>query len=153
MGFRDFTCFNMALFAKQCWRLWHQSDSLMSKILKAKYYARSTILETQLENKPSFAWRSIVGALDVMQEGLVWRFGNGAQVRIWGDKWLPTPTAFSIQTPPSILDPKAHVSELIDNGMQWWNLPLIESMFRPKEVQAIKSIPLNTTNQQDKQKI
>ena len=45
MGFRDFHCFNKALLAKQCWRIWQNPESLVSKIMKAKYFANSSILE------------------------------------------------------------------------------------------------------------
>jgi hypothetical protein len=45
MGFRDFHSFNKALLAKQCWRLWNQPDSLVSQIMKAKYYPDCNILE------------------------------------------------------------------------------------------------------------
>jgi hypothetical protein len=62
MGFRDLGCFNKALLAKQGWRLWKEPDSLVSKIMKAKYYPNGSFLESHLGNKPSFAWRSIWGA-------------------------------------------------------------------------------------------
>ncbi|XP_059461959.1 uncharacterized protein LOC132190952 [Corylus avellana] len=38
MGFRDFTCFNTALLAKQCWRIWKVLESPLAKIMKAKYF-------------------------------------------------------------------------------------------------------------------
>ena len=59
MGFRDFIFFNKALLAKQCWQLWNKPDTLVSRIMTAKYYANSSILEAKLGNKPSYAWRSI----------------------------------------------------------------------------------------------
>jgi hypothetical protein len=37
VGFRDFIYFNKALIAKQCWHLWDRLDSLVSRILTAKY--------------------------------------------------------------------------------------------------------------------
>jgi hypothetical protein len=38
MGFRNLICFNKALLAKQCWRLIQSSESLVGRIIKAKYY-------------------------------------------------------------------------------------------------------------------
>jgi hypothetical protein len=32
MGFREFSCFNKALLAKQYWRLWKTMDSLIARI-------------------------------------------------------------------------------------------------------------------------
>jgi hypothetical protein len=41
MGFRDFLSFNKALLAKQAWRLWSQPESLVAKIMRAKYFSGS----------------------------------------------------------------------------------------------------------------
>jgi hypothetical protein len=56
MGFWDLRCFNKALLAKQCWRLFHDPDSLPAQILRGKYYPRGSILEACLGLKPSYAW-------------------------------------------------------------------------------------------------
>jgi hypothetical protein len=51
--------FNKALLAKQCLRLLQNPKSLAAKILKVKYYPHCSILDAQLENRPSYIWRSI----------------------------------------------------------------------------------------------
>jgi hypothetical protein len=89
MGFRDFACFNKALFAKQSWRLWNNPASLVARLMKAKYYSETSILEAKIGQRPSFVWRSILSSCDLLREGLVWRVGNGSNIRIWKDKWLP----------------------------------------------------------------
>lgn len=55
MGFRDFSDFNRALLAKQCWRIWKTLNSLVAQIMCGKYYPDDSILEVKLGNKPSFA--------------------------------------------------------------------------------------------------
>jgi hypothetical protein len=82
MGFHDLSCFNKALLAKQVWRLWKTPDSLIAKIIKAKYFLNCLVLEAFLGKKPSFAWRSIHSSRDLLREGLVWRVGNGKTIRI-----------------------------------------------------------------------
>ena len=79
MRFRDFTSFNKALLAKQSLRLWHQPNSLIAQIMKAKYYPESSILEAKVGRRPSFAW-SIHGSCDLLQEGLIWRVGNECKI-------------------------------------------------------------------------
>ncbi|KAG5561218.1 hypothetical protein RHGRI_004294 [Rhododendron griersonianum] len=45
LGFRDLRCFNLALLAKQGWRLLIGGDSLLRRILKAKYYPRCSFMK------------------------------------------------------------------------------------------------------------
>jgi hypothetical protein len=75
--------------------------------------------------------------------------GNGRSIKIWKDKWLPNPSTYRICSPPSVLDPNATVSELLDRETKWWNYQLVESIFSPEEVQMILSIPLSSTKQPD----
>jgi hypothetical protein len=71
-GIHGFNCFNKVLLAKQRWRLMQNTDSITSKILMAKYYFGGTILKTHIENRPSFAWRSIHGVYDLVKRpGLI----------------------------------------------------------------------------------
>ena len=149
MGLRDFICFNKPFLAKQIWRLWKSPDSLVARIMKAKYYPECLALEAPLGNRPSFAWRSIHRASELVKNGLVWRVGNGETVQIWKDRWLPTPTTYMVQSPPNLLDPQATVSQLIDVDTKWWNEALLEQLFSREEVISIQSIPLSTTNQED----
>ncbi|XP_021737850.1 uncharacterized protein LOC110704377 [Chenopodium quinoa] len=44
MGFKDLEIFNDALLGKQAWRLIHKEESLLSRVMKAKYYPKIVIL-------------------------------------------------------------------------------------------------------------
>ena len=70
MGFRDLKWFNVALLAKQGWRLLQNSDSLVIKILKEKYYAHGEFLDAPLGRKPSYVWWSFWNARNLLIEGL-----------------------------------------------------------------------------------
>jgi hypothetical protein len=98
MGFRELEYFNLAMLAKQGWRLITNPDSMVAKILKEKYYPQHSFLEAPLGNRPSFAWRSICNSRALLKEGLMWRVGNGESIQIWHDKWLPSPTSYVIQS-------------------------------------------------------
>ena len=114
LGFRDLEVFNKALLSKQLWRLMQALDSLAAKILKAKYYPSSSILEANLGNRPSYLWRSFMIAKPVLNNGLQWRVGNGNNIYFWSDKWLLRPTTYKAISSRRILDQQARVSELID---------------------------------------
>jgi hypothetical protein len=112
MRFRDLEMFNLALLAKQGWRLFRSPNSLVAWIMAEKYYFNGSFLQTSLGGKPSYAWRSILKARPVLVRGLGWRVGNEADIKTWGDKWIPSPTNFQIQTQVRVLHPDAKVADL-----------------------------------------
>jgi hypothetical protein len=98
-------------------------------ILKEKYYPNGSFLDTPLSKRPSYVWRSIWNVKGLLKEGMVWRVGNRRNIKIWGDKWLLSPATHAVQTPLHTLDPKAKVSELIDQDTNWWNIQLVKEIF------------------------
>jgi hypothetical protein len=59
-------------------------DSLVSQIMKGKYYAKDSILEVKMGPNPSYVWRSILSSCDLLKEGLYWRIGNGEKSQYLG---------------------------------------------------------------------
>ena len=96
MGFKDLKPFNLALLAKQGWQLVQNPGSLAHRVLKVKYFLESNFMEAQLGKKPLYTWRSLVAVREVLDRGLRWNIGNGQSVRIWADRWLPTPNSFKV---------------------------------------------------------
>jgi hypothetical protein len=76
LGFRDIYAFNMAMLAKQCWRLWQFPNSLCARVLKAKYFANTSVLEAKPKAGMSYTWRSVLRGLEVMKQGMLWRIGE-----------------------------------------------------------------------------
>jgi hypothetical protein len=79
----------MALLAKHGWRLMQSLDSLVGRILKKKKkknYSNGTFLNVGLGSKPSYLWRSVWNARKLLQEGLIWRVGDGKSIKVWEDK-------------------------------------------------------------------
>ena len=62
MGFRDLKTFNLALLAKQGWRIQQNPNSLVYRVYKAKYFAKGSFGQAQLGKRPSYTWRSIMAA-------------------------------------------------------------------------------------------
>lgn len=116
LGFKDLVIFNKALLAKQCWRLIQNPDSLISQIIKAKYYLNSSFLESEFGKRPSFILRSFMTAKDIISHGIIWRICDGHSIKIWGDKWLPN-VNYLVMSPVPILHSDALVSELIDHSL------------------------------------
>jgi hypothetical protein len=80
LGFWDLIMFNKALHAKQGWRLMQNRDSLIVKVLWAKYFPHVSFLSSVVGTRPSF----------------IWRVGDGKSIHIWNDWWLPTPSSFMV---------------------------------------------------------
>ena len=114
LGFRNLRAFNLAMLAKQAWRILTNPTSLIARVLKARYFPSGDILSATLGSNPSYSWRSIFNSLEVIKKGTRWRVGNGKQIHIWDDKWLPTPTTHKVITPPNNLFLFPMVSSLID---------------------------------------
>lgn len=125
MGFREIGNFNKALLGKQCWRLITKEGSLIEKVFKSRYYPRGSFLEAKAGYQPTYAWRSILCARDVVQKGGRWQVVNGEKVRIWHDKWLPIQSESKIRSPISILEENATVDALNVKETKQWNRDLV----------------------------
>jgi hypothetical protein len=81
---------------------------------------------------------------------LVWRVGNGCNIKVWGDCWLPTPQTFQVQYPPRIIDSKFKVASIINPISKNWNVALLKEVFTEEEAQVIANIPLSPLLPEDK---
>ena len=106
MGFRNLQAFNLAMLAKQGWRLISYPNSLVAQIYKASYYPHGDVFQAKLGSNPSYTWRSIFNGLEVVKRGTRWRVSNGERTHIWEDKWLPTPTTYKVISHPPPPPPK-----------------------------------------------
>ena len=61
LSFRNLHNFNLALIAKQTWRLLTCSNSLVARIYKARYYPGSSFLVAKTNSNPCLIWHSIMG--------------------------------------------------------------------------------------------
>ena len=85
-----------------------------------------------------------------VKQGLWWRIGNGEHVRVWGDKWLPTPSTYKVNSPRMFMHGQTMASELIDKENASWKTEVVDAMFLPHEAEVIKNIPLSVHLPADK---
>lgn len=52
MGFRGLECFNLAMLAKQAWRLVTEPDLLLCRILKARYFPWGSFFTADVGERP-----------------------------------------------------------------------------------------------------
>ncbi|XP_021770497.1 uncharacterized protein LOC110734358 [Chenopodium quinoa] len=130
MGFRDLKVFNDALLGRQAWWLTCNQDSLLNKVLSAKYYEGKRFVDAHLGVGGSYSWRSIWSLKALFKEGLIWRIGNGSSVDIWSKPWVDNGDNHFISTP--ITDEVRVLSDLIDHNSCEWDVQCIESIFNDR---------------------
>ena len=148
LGFRDMELFNLALLAKQAWRVLQDPNSLSARILQSVYYPNSEFLEAELGSSPSKIWRSILDGREVLKEGLIRRIGNGESTYIWTMNWLPS-GSLRRPIPTAVPNPPQLVSELINHAEASWDWDKLNQVFSPVDVDTIAGIPICTRQQDD----
>jgi hypothetical protein len=127
-----------------------EPNSLIGRIYKEKYYCNGTLLSSELGRRPSYAWRSIWNAKKLLQEGLVWRVGDGRSIKIWKDRWLEKPSTFLVQSPVQILNEEATVSELIIGDTKMCNTSMVSEVFMEDEAKHICQMVVSPLAQRDR---
>lgn len=96
MGFRGISDFNVSLLGKHFWRIQTGKSSLFAEVLKSIYYSNGSIQDVRVSHAPSYVWRRILCSREMVMVGSRWRIGNGSNVRIWRDNWLPKNVGFKV---------------------------------------------------------
>ena len=99
MGFWDLRHFNDALLGKQVWCIYHEKETLLYRVFRAKYFPSGDIFEAVQNPRCSYAWKSIMLARDVISNGALWRIGDGKDIQIWQHWWLPSPGSGKVLSP------------------------------------------------------
>ncbi|GJZ48376.1 reverse transcriptase [Tanacetum coccineum] len=78
----------MSLLAKQVWRMITNPTTLAAKLLKARYFPRSTYFDANVGYRPSYIWRSLISVKEIVCKGYKWNIRDGRHVNVWEDYWL-----------------------------------------------------------------
>lgn len=70
LGFRDIQYFNIDLLDKQVWRILTNPNLLISKVVKGRYFPKSSILEAKNKIGDSWIWQSLVSSTSLLVSGL-----------------------------------------------------------------------------------
>ena len=68
MGFKLLKEFNLALLARQGWKLQTETNSLAYKVLKAKCFPDCEFVEATVGRRPSYLWWSIMAAQHIVRK-------------------------------------------------------------------------------------
>ncbi|KAL0444993.1 UNVERIFIED_CONTAM: hypothetical protein Slati_2222000 [Sesamum latifolium] len=118
LGFRNLAAFNLALLAKQLWRLLLRPNNLVGRVLKAKYFPHPLF---------ELSWEPVLPTHGVV---FLWRCCCYAPDVVGG-----------VEQAAGI--PVVHVSDLLLPLSREWNAELVQNLFWPEDSNIILKIPLN----------
>jgi len=88
MHFKSLKAFNMAMVDKHAWKLVSNPNSIITHILKAKYFPRVDYYGAVIGHNPNYVWRSIWSVKDVIQRGFQWSIDMGERIPLWDHHWF-----------------------------------------------------------------
>ncbi|KAM6577771.1 hypothetical protein CsatB_029608 [Cannabis sativa] len=142
MGFRDFRDFNLAVLAKQGWRLLTCGDTLMGKIFKARYFSTGSFLTATLGTNPSYIWRSVLEAQALVRAGVRKMVGDGSTTNILMDPWLVDElNPFIESRHPALVG--NYVNSLMKTDAIEWDDEVILDVLTERDQTLVFKIPLS----------
>jgi hypothetical protein len=150
LGFRDFHSFNMAMVAKQGWNFMNNPTTLVARLYKARYFPKNSFFEANIGNNPSFAWRSIWRARQVLFYGCTWQIGDGSKIKIMHEPWLRNSDESCLKAPQSHNVYNLTVHHLMLPNMKKWDVAKINSLFPIEVAKDIVAVPLLEVVKEDR---
>jgi hypothetical protein len=141
--------FNLSMLGKQSWKLLSDSSSLLTRVLKAKYFPRRDFLDAHLGHNPSYTWRNLWSTQHLLTLGHRWKIGDGSKINVWNMSWLRNLPSLKPSTPPPRDYEDLKVSDLLISGSTYWNHNLVHSLFNHVDAAAILSTPLYNRQRED----
>lgn len=130
------------MHAKQGWRLLKYTNSLVVHVLKARYYPRLSFLEANKGHNPSFIWNSFLERQWLFCEGVRWRVGNGWNIQVWKNTWMPILWSYRPVTRNIFLGKTLRVKGFTCPQRKWWKGEVLSSLFCLRNVEIIKKNPI-----------
>lgn len=141
MDFRDFRSFNLAMLGKQGWRFLSNPESLVSRVYKAKYFRNGNYLDSKLGANPSFTWRSIWEARELVSAGACWKIGTGSCIDIVGQPWLANTDNSFVTTVNQTLQ-QNKVQSLMHIHRREWDREVVQDLFNVRDQMCILETPI-----------
>ncbi|KAK9282325.1 hypothetical protein L1049_005239 [Liquidambar formosana] len=130
LGFRELESFNLAMLAKQGWRLMVKPHLMVARFFRG--------------------WCSILEGRKILQAGVRWKVRNGANIRVWKDPWLSEPITFKAKSQPPYRCGDMRVAELIDMDRKCWKKEAVKQLLDEQEENMVFGLPVAWMASKDK---
>ncbi|CAL1397044.1 unnamed protein product [Linum trigynum] len=150
VGIRPTRQANLALLAKNGWRLLKDKECLWTQIMRAKYGRQRQGLEVIRPSQgSSFTWASIAKTASLIKQGCAWNIKNGKRTNFWLDIWVSQVPLrdLAIDGIPMDLEGKKVAEMVRDDGT--WKTELFEHLLPSEITQKILSTMVDTLSQED----
>lgn len=88
----------------------------------------------------SYSWRSILHGIDLLKKGVIWRLGDGCNINIWNDPWLPREWSRRPKTPRG---QNLVTQVIIDPLTGDWDREMVRDIFWEDDVKLILALPIH----------
>ncbi|XP_074328485.1 uncharacterized protein LOC141666397 [Apium graveolens] len=140
LGFRSLFGFNIALLGKHVWRCISNPQLLVSRVLRARYFPSTSILDASKGRNSSFIWKGIWQAKESLKNGFRWVVGDGNDFIIVKDQWLRAKHDFRVDDLVIYEGRDEKVSTLFLSGSKVWDVGKVQSLFSVVDAFAILEI-------------
>lgn len=134
------------MLAKQVCRVLCNPEFLCARVSREKYYPDSKLLKAKDEKGCIFHLAQYTSWGATFNRGCIWRVGDGTEIHIWEDRWVPNSPTAKIITPRGTCL-LSWVSDLIDPGL--WDEILVRDIFWLMDASKIPTIPLSSHGLED----
>ncbi|PKU84413.1 Putative ribonuclease H protein [Dendrobium catenatum] len=144
LGFYCLEKWQSALRARLAWDMIQNSESLLNKVLIAKY--GSDVWCSVTESNVSITWKIIQDGAKALHPIIRWKIGDGQSINVLNDMWILDrkianwPTFVNMEMVDNV-----NVSSLLDSSLQW-DMKAMEDCFGKILGQRIKAITTNNGN-------
>ncbi|XP_074290385.1 uncharacterized protein LOC141617111 [Silene latifolia] len=132
------------MLAKQVWRLLPTPNSLVGRVLKARYFKNDSVMEARRGYDPSFSWGSMWGSKSLLATGRA-KVESRERAKHRGvcEAWLPGENAGKVPMPNVEADPNMKVSDFIDVDNERWNIEVLCEVMTEDDVKLVLKLPLS----------
>ena len=134
--FCDLRLFNLALLGKQGWNLLTKPHILVARVFKEKYFPSGDYLSSNLGSNPSFVWKNIWSAKEVVRLGYRMRIRFGEITSVWNNPWVRHLHNFRVQSMIMQGLEDLKVSDLLLEPGHW-NEEFIHQILSPIEASIV----------------
>ena len=150
MGFKDLSAFNLAMLGKQGWKFQMDTESLVSRIFKARYFPNNSYLTATIGHNPSYVWRSILPARFIVRGGARWSIGSGNYIPILAEPWLLNGESIPGDIAGASFVRNMSINSLMDPTTKRWNEHVVREVFSEDLAAKVLNTPLYEQVQHDK---